>query len=96
MSGNSTKKRVDQVPEKKKRVQEKETTEQGKKRAKKIKYRRRRFPILLRVVVIILLLIVSLAAGLAFGYSVLGDGTMMDVFEKETWQHIIDIVNLEE
>lgn len=92
MSKQSTKKDVDYVPEKKSRVENTNKKEQGPKRLKKIKYRRRRFPILLRVLVIVLLFAASLAIGLAIGYSILGDGTIKDVFEKETWQHIIDIV----
>lgn len=95
MSEKSTKKRVEKVPEKKSRVRKNEETNKSTERVKKVKYRRRRFPILLRVLVVFLLLVVSLAAGLAFGYGILGDGSMLDVFEKETWQHIVDIVKLE-
>jgi hypothetical protein len=29
------------------------------------------------------------------GYGVIGDGKPMNVFEKETWTHIIDLVEKE-
>ena len=95
MTEKSTKKRVEKVPEKKSRVRKNEETKQSTERVKKVKYRRRRFPILLRILVVLLLLAISLAVGLAFGYGILGDGSMLDIFKKETWQHIIDIVELE-
>lgn len=57
--------------------------------------RRRKLPIIVRIIIALILFALSLAAGLMFGYGILGDGAMMDVFEKETWQHIVDIVKLE-
>lgn len=54
------------------------------------------FPIWLRVIVIILLAIGALAAGLMFGYGVIGDGTATDIFKSETWKHITDIVTKEQ
>lgn len=96
MSKHSTENNnVDYAPKKKSRVNQSESKEKRPKRLKKIKYRRRRFPILLRVIVVLLLLGASLAAGLAIGYGIIGDGSLMDVFQKETWQHIIDIVKSE-
>jgi DNA-directed RNA polymerase subunit beta len=52
----------------------------------------RMLPIWLRVLLVILLLAASLALGAMFGYGVIGDGNPADVFKKETWQHIVDIV----
>ncbi|MCF6410964.1 DNA-directed RNA polymerase subunit beta [Pseudalkalibacillus salsuginis] len=54
--------------------------------------RERLVPIWLRLIIIILLFALCLAGGLAVGYGVVGDGNMMDVFKKDTWQHIVDIV----
>ncbi len=54
--------------------------------------RERLVPIWLRLIIIILLFGLCLAGGLAVGYGVVGDGDMMDVFKKDTWQHIVDIV----
>lgn len=62
---------------------------------RKIKYRIRIFPIWLRVIVVILLAGISLAIGLMVGYGIIGEGNTMDVFQKETWQHIVDIVKKE-
>jgi DNA-directed RNA polymerase subunit beta len=52
----------------------------------------RMLPIWLRIVLVIVLLAASLAFGAMVGYGVIGDGNPADVFKKETWQHIIDIV----
>jgi len=56
---------------------------------------RRVFPIWLRLIVIFCLCIVALLVGLVVGYSILGDGAPTDVFQKETWKHIIDLVKKE-
>ncbi|MBH9966665.1 DNA-directed RNA polymerase subunit beta [[Bacillus] enclensis] len=52
----------------------------------------RMLPIWLRILLVIVLLAASLALGAMVGYGVIGDGNPADVFKKETWQHIIDIV----
>jgi hypothetical protein len=52
----------------------------------------RMLPIWLRILLVLLLLAASLVLGAMFGYGVIGDGNPTDVFKKETWQHIIDIV----
>ncbi|OIU67717.1 DNA-directed RNA polymerase subunit beta [Rossellomorea aquimaris] len=52
----------------------------------------RMIPIWLRILLVIVLLAASLALGAMVGYGVIGDGNPADVFKKETWQHIIDIV----
>ncbi|MEL3970693.1 DNA-directed RNA polymerase subunit beta [Rossellomorea oryzaecorticis] len=52
----------------------------------------RMLPIWLRILLVILFLAASLALGAMIGYGVIGDGNPADVFKKETWQHIVDIV----
>lgn len=66
----------------------KKTTNKHKKKRERIRI----FPIWLRIIVIIVLAFVALAGGLMFGYGVMGDGQATDVFKKETWQHIVNIV----
>lgn len=85
------------VDEVKENENEKEIDHQQpkKKRMKKKKYRTRRFPIWLRIIVVLILLVVCLVLGLMVGYSVIGDGSPTEVLQKQTWQHIIDIVTKE-
>ncbi|MCA1055134.1 DNA-directed RNA polymerase subunit beta [Rossellomorea aquimaris] len=52
----------------------------------------RMLPIWLRILLVILLLAASLSLGAIIGYGVIGDGNPTDVFKKETWQHVVDIV----
>lgn len=58
---------------------------------KKIKVRL--IPIWLRVLIVIFLTVISLIAGIITGYAVLGDGKPQDALKKETWTHIVDLVN---
>ncbi len=51
----------------------------------------RKIPILARVGVVLILAILAIVVGTMIGYSVLGDGAALDVFKKDTWQHIFDI-----
>lgn len=64
-------------------------------RPKKLKWRIRLIPIWLRIIIIVAIMAVAIIAGAMFGYGVLGGGNPMDVLNKETWQHIIDLVNKE-
>ncbi|KAA0955634.1 DNA-directed RNA polymerase subunit beta [Sporosarcina sp. ANT_H38] len=50
-------------------------------------------PIWLRVVLVLLLLTGAAMFGALVGYSSIGDGESGDVFKKETWTHILDIIN---
>jgi len=59
----------------------------------KQRVRVRLFPVWLRVIVIILLMALCITLGAIIGYSVIGDGKVSDTFNKETWTHIIDLVN---
>ncbi|EDL63078.1 DNA-directed RNA polymerase subunit beta [Bacillus sp. SG-1] len=52
----------------------------------------RLLPIWLRILLFVALLAGSLVGGAMVGYGVIGDGKPMDVLEKATWQHIVDIV----
>ncbi|MED2970838.1 DNA-directed RNA polymerase subunit beta [Fictibacillus sp. B-59209] len=67
--------------------------ENKKKEQKTGKSKRRRFPIWLRLIVIFVLMVICLVVGSVIGYSVVGDGKAGDVFKKETWTHISDLVN---
>ncbi|WP_404348188.1 DNA-directed RNA polymerase subunit beta [Sutcliffiella horikoshii] len=80
--------------QKNKAVQQKEvaaTEEQ--KRPEKLKWRIRLIPIWLRILILIAAMVIAAVAGAMVGYGVLGGGNPMDVLEKETWQHILDLVN---
>ncbi|KMM36680.1 DNA-directed RNA polymerase subunit beta [Guptibacillus hwajinpoensis] len=55
----------------------------------------RLIPIWLRLLLVVLLLLVSLVAGAMLGYGVIGDGSPGDVFKKDTWVKITDIVEKE-
>lgn len=37
-------------------------------------------------------LLFSVIFGLVIGYSVIGDGEMIDVFDLRTWKHVFDLV----
>lgn len=53
----------------------------------------RLLPIWLRIILVLLLLVGAAALGLYVGYSVIGDGSPGEIFKKETWTHITDIIN---
>ncbi|MUV37361.1 hypothetical protein JNUCC1_01167 [Lentibacillus sp. JNUCC-1] len=57
--------------------------------------KRRLLPIWLRLIIVLVLAVAALILGLGIGYSVLGDGSFKEIFDRETWQHIIDIVEKE-
>ncbi|MFD1036827.1 DNA-directed RNA polymerase subunit beta [Virgibacillus byunsanensis] len=82
-----------QTSDKLTRKQQKKKQKEEKRKNKKP--RRRIFPIWLRVIFVLLLAAGALALGLMVGYGILGDGTPRDALEKDTWQHIIDIVTQE-
>lgn len=52
----------------------------------------RLFPIWLRIVLLAVFVVVSVLAGAAVGYGVIGDGKPADVFKESTWTHIRDLV----
>ncbi|WP_342508499.1 DNA-directed RNA polymerase subunit beta [Sporosarcina sp. FSL K6-2383] len=53
----------------------------------------RLLPIWLRVVLVLLLLLGVAILGATIGYGYIGDGQPADVLKKETWTHILDILN---
>jgi len=53
----------------------------------------RLIPIWLRIVIVLVLVVAAAALGSMFGFSVIGEGNAMDIFKRETWQHIFDIMN---
>lgn len=57
------------------------------------KLRIRLIPIWLRVVIVLVLILVFFFIGAMIGYGVIGDGKPTDVFKKDTWSHIFDIIN---
>lgn len=77
--------------EKVKKAEMPETRREWRKKKKK-QIRTRLLPIWLRLILVTVLLAVSLVLGAMFGYGVVGDGDPLDVLEKETWQHIYDVV----
>ncbi len=65
--------------------------------AKKEEYANKRIrirfiPIWLRIILLVIFTGVSMVAGAAIGYGVLGDGKAWDVLKVSTWTHIIDLV----
>ncbi|WP_338471011.1 DNA-directed RNA polymerase subunit beta [Niallia sp. XMNu-256] len=59
---------------------------------KQDKIRLRLIPIWLRVLIVFVLILFSIMAGAAVGYGVLGDGNALDVFNRSTWTHLLDLV----
>ncbi|MED1862674.1 DNA-directed RNA polymerase subunit beta [Fictibacillus nanhaiensis] len=74
------------------RYQEKETSSKEEKKQWYQRRTKRSFPIWLRLLLLVCGIIVCFAVGTMVGYGVIGDGKPMNVFEKETWTHIIDLV----
>lgn len=73
----------------------KERTNTSDKPLSKRRIRIRLIPIWLRIIIVAVLIFLSLCAGAAFGYGVIGNGKPGEVFKKETWTHIIDLVEKE-
>ena len=53
----------------------------------------RMLPIYVRVLIVLVIFALAIVVGTYIGYSILGDGAASDIFKKETWTHIIDIMN---
>ncbi|AZP03246.1 DNA-directed RNA polymerase subunit beta [Jeotgalibaca ciconiae] len=52
-------------------------------------------PIFKSIFIILLFIVAAVAlfaVGLMIGYGVLGDGEAMQVFERETWEHILEFI----
>jgi hypothetical protein len=74
------------------RYQEREKSSRDEEKQLVNRGRKRSFPIWLRLLLLICGIIVCFVVGTMVGYGVLGDGKPMNVFEKETWTHIVDLV----
>ena len=67
---------------------------QGKKQDKPIRwYSFRLIPIWLRIFLVILLITIAGASGLMIGFGVIGSGNATDVLKRETWEHILNMIN---
>lgn len=66
---------------------------EDKERPERLKWRIRLIPIWLRILILLVAVVIAAVAGAMVGYGVLGGGNPMEVLEKETWQHILDLVN---
>lgn len=77
-----------------KEQRQKRTEQQSEEQVKRV--RLRILPIWLRIILVLLLFAGMAAVGLIVGYAVIGDGSAKDVFTKETWQHMLDIMNVVE
>lgn len=75
--------------------EKRERTKEKSSHVRRKRIRIRLIPIWLRILIIVLLITVSVLLGAVVGYSVIGDGKATDVFHKETWTHIIDLIKSE-
>ncbi len=74
-------------------VEEKRAKKKVRAQKGKVTRRYRLIPIWLRILLILALCVIAVIAGAYVGYVILGHGDSGDVFKKETWQHIVDLVN---
>ncbi len=72
---------------------EQKNTEKEPKKKREPKIRIRLIPIWIRLLLVVVLFAASIIIGVVVGYGVIGDGKPSDALKKETWQHIVDIVN---
>ncbi|RBP94520.1 DNA-directed RNA polymerase subunit beta [Cytobacillus firmus] len=62
---------------------------------RKGRVRIRLIPIWLRIIIVVLLIFLSVTAGAAVGYGVIGGGEVKDIFTKSTWMHIVELIEKE-
>lgn len=74
------------------RDQQKNTEKEPKKKREQ-RIRIRLIPIWVRLLLVVVLFAASIIIGVIVGYGVIGDGKPSDALKKETWQHIIDLIN---
>ncbi|MFD2446740.1 DNA-directed RNA polymerase subunit beta [Bacillus sp. CGMCC 1.16607] len=53
----------------------------------------RLIPVWVKVIMVVLLLFVSVIAGTVVGYGFIGNGKPSEALQKETWTHILDMIN---
>ncbi|UOQ50269.1 DNA-directed RNA polymerase subunit beta [Gracilibacillus caseinilyticus] len=75
-----------------KRAEVKEKQKQEELQEKEKRYVRRLIPIWAKLLIFLVLSSFALLIGLIVGFSILGDGSPLDVLKWETWQHIIDFI----
>ena len=80
--------RMERNKQKKQKSVKEETSEK-----RRIWVQIRLLPIWLRIVLVLLLLTGAGIGGAILGYGYVGDGQPTDVLKKETWTHILDIIN---
>lgn len=81
--------KLSRLRKRKEKIEDKSTTDETKKNSW---VQMRILPIYVRIILVIVLLIVVAIIGLRIGYGYMGDGDPSDVFKKETWTHITDII----
>ncbi|SFM16123.1 DNA-directed RNA polymerase subunit beta [Gracilibacillus orientalis] len=91
----STNKNTKKVNEQKNAETKTKKAKRANEKQKEKKYVRRLIPIWAKVLIIVLLSLFALMVGLIIGFSILGDGSPLDVLKWGTWQHIIDFVKEE-
>ncbi|MEK3806924.1 DNA-directed RNA polymerase subunit beta [Bacillus sp. FSL H8-0547] len=74
-------------------VKQKKKSEETSQKSPKIRIRL--IPIWLRIILLLLFMAIAVTSGAMIGYGVLGDGKPTDIFDKQTWQHVIDLVEKE-
>lgn len=89
MSVNKSNQEAVKTREQQKKERSKEETPRNR------RIRVRLIPIWLRIIIIAVLIFLSVIAGAAVGYGVLGSGNVKDIFAKSTWTHITDLVEKE-
>lgn len=74
------------------RLEKKAEKEKAGKKKRRKRPRVRLIPIWLRVIIVLLLIVGIFFVGAMIGYGVIGDGEPTEVFQKETWTKIYDIM----
>lgn len=74
------------------REEYKQDKQQDKPEGKSKKIRIRLIPIWLRIILFAISIVAAVSIGAMVGYSVMGEGKPSEVFQKETWSHIVDLV----
>ncbi|UCZ53000.1 DNA-directed RNA polymerase subunit beta [Bacillus shivajii] len=83
---------MDKQVKTRKQLKKEKANEESNHKMKKKRGRIRLIPLWIRVIVLLLLLAGSLVVGTMFGYGIVGEGEPSDIFERDTWYHIYDII----
>lgn len=90
---NSNQKVAETREQLKQAKKEKKAERESGERRKRIRIRL--IPLWLRLLLIAVLIVLCVILGAIFGYSVMGNGKVTDVFDKSTWTHITDLIKKE-